>query len=137
VREEGGAIWGFLERNRYHTLLRENSSEVFEFFQRAGISNLPALEQRTGDRRSTEYDPSGVIPIARKHQKALDAPIPPASARYARETPANPWHQASAKSRKKRLHNRPTAHYKSAYEYGSPLYFTRRPGRMCLGKLAA
>ena len=38
---------------------------------------------------------------------------------------------------KKRLHKRQTTHYKSAYEYGSPLYFIRRPSRMCFGKLAA
>jgi hypothetical protein len=38
---------------------------------------------------------------------------------------------------KKRLHNRQTTHYKSAYEYGTPLYFTRRPSCMRFGKLAA
>ena len=41
------------------------------------------------------------------------------------------------KSLKKRLHKRQTTHYKSAYEYGTPLYFTRRPSRVCHGKLAA
>jgi hypothetical protein len=42
-----------------------------------------------------------------------------------------------SKSLKKRLHKRQTTHYKSAYEDGTPLHFTRRPNSICVRKLAA